>query len=297
MWKVKVRVGAAACSAQLSNTRAGVNRWLQVGHGECLHHWSRQVLRIRLACLLFSFLEESVVKPLPTLLWKEQKFSPLTTLILSYSFSCFPHAIWYVISWAESRSSWFLLNTGWSFHMSLGPRFTLKVQAEGKTNFIPTLAINFHLITPLLGVHLLSSLSTSCPILLTISRALALVNLASCPICAAHWSPWFWVCNSRSYDLPCLLELTRWLHPYGSHALWSSHDVTWHSSVELGVCLVSLKWGESLPAYGWPSWVIQLPPGSVSQDTCFRNPETPCKMSGQPWSCCSERPCEGATQS
>ena len=38
MWKVKVRVGAAACSAQLSNTRAGVNRWLQVGHGECLHH-------------------------------------------------------------------------------------------------------------------------------------------------------------------------------------------------------------------------------------------------------------------
>ena len=116
------------------------------------------------ACLLsFIFSGESVVKPLPTLLWKEQKFSSLTTLILSHSFSCFPHAIWYMISWAESRSSWFLLNTGWSFHMSLGPRFALKVQAEGKTNFIPTLAINFHLITPLLGVHLLSSLSTSCP--------------------------------------------------------------------------------------------------------------------------------------
>ena len=43
--------------------------------------------------LSFFFSGESVVKLLPTLLWKDQKFSLLTTLILSHSFSCFPHAI------------------------------------------------------------------------------------------------------------------------------------------------------------------------------------------------------------
>ena len=196
--------------------------------------------------LSFFFSGESVVKLLPTLLWKDQKFSLLTTLILSHSFSCFPHAIWYVISWAESRSSWFLLNTGWSLHV-FGPKVNPESSGWRQNYFYSNFGCKF-VIWSRLCLVFTSSLphQPPAPILLTVYRALALVNLASCPICAAHWSPQFWVCNSRSYDLPCLLGWQRWLHPYGSHTICPSHDVTWHSSVELGVCLVSLRWGGSL---------------------------------------------------